>query len=355
MKVGTGDLCFGYKSHCMSNDTTTGTIRKLEALLSTGSDPQVRVSILPYLRELDVEQLATVIGKVDIACLIETLDPQGWGPDSLKEFLRLLSTAHTYLEIASKASIIDSLARHHNGPGIDQAIETLICSESGEHLTRLKLALEAIDGGVGLVDLLYDCIDDAEVRFDLISYFQKESADPDKLQSTVRVVASLKDTLYTFQQDHQHPDGPVEPEAVALLSRLSPYSPIFIAPRPEHITEYQQTLTAECLAAAGVAPPTLLEGNIPGLLGHRHATEQKVRALTRYCELYPEFKFIFIGNSESDDVRLATALSSGASSIFETVMIRKLQETHPVPDQFNPFRTYSDAVKTLIRKGYLNA
>lgn len=316
--------------------------------------------VLTILRSLNPQALAGTLDSVEIPRLLASLDDRFWGPDSRRELLRLLVPAVEFLAIETKADLISSLARGRTDLRDEQTIARLFLSETGERLTRLKLDVDQARDGHDLLHILYHDIDSADLRFDLIHHFQTQSlSGPLRHSAGLRVVSDIDDTIFSSLHDSRFKRGTIYPGVLELLSELSPYAPVFLTARPELANSLFERVTHRQLTRYGLEGCTVLSGRLPGLLGHRRMAEQKARTLTQYCELYPEFRFIFIGDSGQGDMALSLSLLGRKPSPIERAFIHKLADHHPGSVSNHPaiqtFDSYAHAATLLSEHGYLSA
>lgn len=342
----------------MSNDTdlTLDQITsEISDILARRTGAKMEGRILAILRSLNAEHLAGTLDRIDLRRLLRALDDRRWGPDSRKEFLRILPSAIEYLEVESKSALITGLARKNCNLPEEKTIEALFLSERGERLTTLKLGVDRAKDGHDLLHILYNDISSAEIRHDLIRHFQRA---PEPQFNKLRVVSDIDDTLYSSLHDSRYSKGTIYPGVMELLSQLSPIPPVFLTARPELSASLFERITHRQLARYGLEGCTVLSGNIPGLFGYRRMAEQKARTLTQYRELYPELRFLFIGDSGQGDMDFSRTLLGRKPSPIERALIHKLGDHQPGSKSDHPaiqtFEHYGEAAHILGQHGYLN-
>ena len=111
-------------------------------LLSRRTRAKQEGKILSLIRLADGQKLADLLDLLELERLLGALDDRRWGPDSRKEFLRLLGPIESLLSLESKALLIRSLARRRVSDSDEKFIARLFLSESQERLTRLKLDVD---------------------------------------------------------------------------------------------------------------------------------------------------------------------------------------------------------------------
>ena len=87
--------------------------------------------------------------------------------------------------------------------------------------------------------------------------------------------------------------------------------------------------------------------------------EQKSRTLTSFKELYPELRFLFIGDSGQGDYSLSKSLMEREKSPIQLALIHKLAEHQPGSVSDHPlirtFDNYGEAASILEENGFLTA
>lgn len=334
----------------------TEAIREIENILSrpTGSAAEGRV--LEIFRDLTPEEFGLCLNQIDLVRLVQALDDRFWGPSSRKEFLRLLPRALNSLNLESKAILIGALANGVTELAAERGIASLFLSESGEQLRTLKLMVDQVATGHDLLDILYSDIDSADIRLEIISHFRAQ--EPPK-EPALRVISDIDDTIYSSLNDDRFAKGTLYPGVLEFLSKVSPLPPIFLTARPEFISSLFERVTHQQLGRYGIENCTVLSGNIPGLFGHRRMAEQKARTLVAYRELFPEYRYFFVGDSGQGDMALSLSLLSKDEPTIEFALIHKLSEYQPSLKSDHPsvhiFHNYGEAARILHQKGFLLA
>ncbi len=343
----------------MSNEIETSlaqTAGEIADILSARTRANHEGRVLSLVRLYQGQDLIDLLDLLDLNRLLNALDNRLWGPDSRKEFIRLLEPITDRISLTSKASMIRTLARKKMTLAEEQFLARMFMSESGEQLTRLKLDVDMATDGYDLLHILYNRFQSADLRFDLIQHFLKDSVESQGA-SGLRVVSDIDDTLYSSLYDQRYPKGTIYPGVLELLSQLSPHPPIFLTARPELPASLFERFTHHQLRRYGIEGSTVLSGNIPGLFGHQRMADQKARTLTQYIELYPEFRFIFIGDSGQGDTAMAHKLLGRKPPPIERAFIHKLSDTHAGARSehrsLQHFEDYGQAAALLVEHGYL--
>lgn len=335
----------------MSQELLQQAAAQISDVLSRRTRAKQEGQILSLVRQFQDQALADLFDLLEIERLLGALDDRRWGPDSRKELLRLMHPVAGGLSIKAKGGIIRSLARLRMGDSDEKFVARLFLSETGERLTQLKLDVDKALDGHDLLHILYNDLKCPDLRFDLIRHFQAGATPGQGL----RIVSDIDDTLYASLNDQRYSRGTIYPGVLELLSQLSPLPPVFLTARPEFSSSLFERLTHRQLSRFGIEGATVLSGSLPGLFGHRRMAQQKARTLVQYTELYPEFRFLFIGDSGQGDMALAKILLSKNPPTIERALIHKLADFHPDSDhaRIQTFENYGKAAGLLGEHGYL--
>ncbi len=337
---------------------TAETTATLAAMLDKRVGSSERSRILELLRPLGTEQFAEVLHAVDLRRLMKALDWRSWGSNSRAELLTLLERQVGGLNLESKTLLANLLADGPTSFREEKVLRALFLSERGAALTDLKLRIDTSDAGHDLLSLLTSDIDAPELRYDILKHFRDAAEVPKNLKERpLRVVSDIDDTLYSSLKDPRHPKGSLYKGVLELFAALSSLPPIFLTARPELVAALFERLTHRQLRRYGLEQPTVLSGTLRGLFGHRRMAEQKARTLTSYTEMYPEFRFLFFGDSGQGDMALAESLLASDEPVIERAFIHKISDSHAGSRTSHPkihlFSDYAEAAEQLHGLGYL--
>ncbi|GLD98646.1 hypothetical protein PINS_up007363 [Pythium insidiosum] len=137
----------------------------------------------------------------------------------------------------------------------------------------------------------------------------------------VKVVSDIDDTLYPGWLDRRYPLHVPYPGVSELYARLSrslgdetkggdklPPSITFLTARPRGWLSMGRYLTIQHLRSLGVPHATVLNGSVQGLVSSKKIADVKMENFRRFASLFPEFKFVFFGDSGQGDALLASRL-----------------------------------------------
>lgn len=341
------------------NESVEKTVAQISALLERRTGQKEECRILDLLRPLPAEQFVAVLAGLNLRRLLSALDWRVWGVDTRSEFLVLLERFVGGVDLETKVLLANLLADGPTGYREERVLRALFLSTRGAELTELKLRIDMSDNGHDLLDLLTGDIDSPELRFDILKHFKEAAEYPKNPQERVlRVVSDIDDTIYSSLHDQRFAKGTVYHGVLELYAALSPLPPIFLTARPEMVSSLVERLTHRQLRHYGLDKPTVLSGNLTGLMGHRRMAEQKARTLTSYIEMYPEFRFVFFGDSGQGDMALSESLLAVPEPVIERAFIHKLSDFHAgartTNSRIHLYPDYGEAATFLHHLGYLD-
>ena len=136
----------------------------------------------------------------------------------------------------------------------------------------------------------------------------------------VKVVSDIDDTLFPGWIDKRYPLHIPYPGVAELYARLSrglaqdakgdSFRPsiTFLTARPRGWLSVGRYLTMQHLKKLGVSNVTVLNGSVKGLVSNKKIAGLKMDNFSRFAALFPEFKFVFFGDSGQGDALLASRL-----------------------------------------------
>ena len=335
-------------------------VSELNELLgqATGADEEQR--IISLLRSLEGADFGRAIAGVSLERMLSALDWRVWGPDVRADFLQMLERRAGDLDLDTKVHLINLLAQGKTSLGEEKVIAALFMSETGQRLTELKLKVDTSSQGHDLLGTVTGDIDSAELRTAIVEHFRISAVLPeDPSKRLVRVVSDIDDTLYSSLNDPRYPKGTLYKGVLELFGGVSDLPPVFLTARPELVAAMFERVTHWQLRKYGLETPTVLSGSLHGLMGHERMAAQKAKNLTSYAALYPEFRFVFFGDSGQGDMALSETLLVAKSPIIERAFIHKLSDQHRGAQTSRPdihlFNDYAEAAERVFELGYINA
>jgi len=257
----------------------------------------------------------------------------------------------------SPADKIESLKRlapaaDATGPREELRMERLILSVAPEELTLFKFALEYDGDYKDLVEYVFHDIDDKERRARIIEHFRRAPAP-----IGVKVLTDVDDTMYANLIERRYPKKTLYPGVLEFYDSLrhepfeaSPIPITTLSARPNPIAGKLEEGSLASLVSftKGRLRPSALSGalvsSIAGtvqtalranqehldLLSNEipHGQEDKIGRVkfanfSRFAEVYPEYRFVFVGDSGQADALTAQLMvtrnsTDEASSVLTT-------------------------------------
>ena len=185
----------------------------------------------------------------------------------------------------------------------------------GKDLTMLKegiSATESIDAPVGdLSQLIYGNKHTVEIA-EIMQHIALQGIVHPTSPRPIQVVSDIDDTLYAGWMDKRYPAHEIYPgvvEIFQLISRNSNTSTTFLTARPRGWWSIGQRLTVRHLVHVGIDSPQVLAGSLKGLTSNTRIAELKMENFRKYVTLYPEYNFVFFGDSSQGDALLALKMN----------------------------------------------
>ncbi|RLN93673.1 hypothetical protein BBJ28_00003636 [Nothophytophthora sp. Chile5] len=194
----------------------------------------------------------------------------------------------------------------------------------------------------------------------------------------VKVVSDIDDTLFPGWIDRRYPLHIPYPGVSDLFARLSHGftqdakgdsvhpSITFLTARPRGWLSVGRYLTLQHLKSLGVPNVTVLNGSVKGLVSNEKIASLKLDNFTRFASLFPEFKFVFVGDSGQGDALLASRL---LESCPDQVLATFIHNVNPIFARTGDggrksvyaaqgvefFATYAGAALAAHKKGLVSA
>lgn len=186
----------------------------------------------------------------------------------------------------------------------------------GVELTELKNALNRRDDHHDLEQLLFDDVDDEEIRRRVLAHLAAEAQALGRVG--VKVLSDIDDTVFPMIHETRYPRGhtPV-PGVLAFLQALddgpvdNPLSRgdlTFVTARPELAMGLVEGSTKDALRTAGIVSSSVLAGEVLGLRSRDAMADVKLANVERYRQAFPEYGVVFVGDTGQGDVLVGTRM-----------------------------------------------
>ncbi|MCC6558682.1 MAG: hypothetical protein IT372_37580 [Polyangiaceae bacterium] len=212
-----------------------------------------------------------------------------------------------------------------------EIVEIFLCTR-GADLTALKNAIDAGGDHLDLQQLVFHDIDDDGRRAALLDHFAREAVPCGE----IKILSDIDDTIYANWKDGRYPKKTVYPGVLQLHKELD-RGPgeqrgrsgdlTFVTARPGDRAGLVESLTFGTLVGLGVESATILTGGLTSLLSNRSIARRKLESFHEYLKLYPEYGFVFIGDSGQGDIHFGQDMLAAAPLVVRIVLIHDVVAT----------------------------
>ncbi len=263
-------------------------------------------------------------------------------------------------EILEMAVKIQALQRGYTSPRNEKEIAKLVLSVEGLDLTRLKNAIDTGGDHSDLLELVYSDIDDKDIRAEILNHFVTRSAKFEK--APIRVLSDVDDTLYASLHDKRYPTSSLYPGVVTLHEELQAASfseqshvaaLVLLTARPRDKMGVVERWTQRQMTRKGLPQVTVLSGTLFDLRSHEAMALRKFTNFQIYQELYPEYVFVFFGDSGQGDAILGRMMREQLPNRVVSILIHQVNDRLP-EEGTRTFDTYFGASLSLLSLGLLD-
>ena len=304
----------------------------ITTLLKGHCDRAEEAQILALLGEAAAAELDEVIQALDVHRLFTGVDDRLVGPDHRTALRTLLAdTRLGDLGVKSRAAIARALQRGRTCDADEQALVRILIETRGKELTTLKNALNEAGDHRDLQKLVWTDIDDAQRRHTLLAHFAREAVPTGE----VKVLSDIDDTLYENWKDTRYPQKTVYPGVVQFYAELDagPRGEgrlgdlTFVSARPTDPLGAVEALTFRTLRANGIKVAAVLTGSVTSARSTDAIAAKKLENFLQYQSLFPEYAFVFVGDSGQGDVMFGEAIRERAPDAVKAVFINDVVAT----------------------------
>ncbi len=263
--------------------------------------------VLALLRQAPGAVLNDVLARIPLGRVIDGMSQWFVGRDHKEQLLRLVSVERLpELTVATRALVIGALQTGSTSHDEELAIRDIVLGTRGADLTELKTAIDLGRDHHDLVQLLFHDIDSEAVKDAIVAHLRAAAPPP---TGELKVMSDIDDTFYANWLDARYPKKTVYP-GVAAFYRALDRGPtgagaegdlLFLTARPGDRLGVMEGMTHETLDAHGVPARAVLTGDLTGVLGNAEIARRKVENFARHQELFPEQRYVFIGDSGQGD------------------------------------------------------
>ncbi|ETV81608.1 hypothetical protein, variant 1 [Aphanomyces astaci] len=233
------------------------------------------------------------------------------------------------INLTNRGIIIRAIQQHlasplnRQKPDFQKAAFNVIKGTYGSDLTRLKEVINSdfllpshdhggFHGG-DLHQLIYGCRDLTQV-VSVAQHIAVEALKVVQSPPLIKILSDIDDTLFAGWVDARYPGHTLYPGVTTLFQCMSRGvdcsnpSVTFLTARPRGWFSFGRNLTADHLVSLGLANPTVLNGSVRTGVNPKKIAGLKLDNFVRYTSLFPEYKFVFFGDSGQGDALLASQM-----------------------------------------------
>lgn len=341
---------------------------EIAALLRGWTHRGGEARIVRLLRHTPAEELDDLLGELDLAALVRSVDDRRLGPDHRSALLDLLvRERREHLSTPTLARLAHAL---HKGPtpaSHEQAIRDIVVSLRGADLGLFKTLTNTFGGHHDLDHLVFDDIDDEAVREQILAHIAQEATG--YASDDLRILSDIDDTVVCMLHDNRYPRGSAYPGVAEFLHALdggaaqSPSRPgdlTFITARPSDPRGWVESYTRNGLAGLGLPPHSVMTGHILNLATKGRIAERKIANFDRSRQLFPECQVVFIGDNGQADVEVGRAMLARDPDHVRAVFIHNVTGAGPevaeslAAEGIWLFETYAEAAARAHELGLIS-
>lgn len=309
-------------------------VRELEGLMDGHTDRGEEDRILELLRTADGAALDAAILRLDLDELLGDVDDHLGGPQHQADLLVLLSKARlAHLSTAARAAVVSALQRGSTSEQDERAVRDIFVGTRGADLTALKNAIDEGGDADDLEQLVFHDLDHEALREEVLAHIAREAAAAPG--GELKVLSDIDDTLYRNWVDERYPAKAVYPGVRALHRELDlgtdgvgrPGDLTFLTARPGDRPGIVEGQTFSTLAALGVSRCVVLAGSLLDVTSNEAIARGKVENFARYKRLFPEYGFVFTGDSGQGDAIAAASMVADHGDVTRAVFIHDVVST----------------------------
>jgi hypothetical protein len=332
-------------------DTTVAArkLHELRALMEGHTSRSEEQRILTLLQEATAAELNHLLLNVDVDALLRDVDDHAWGPDLLTSLLDLLCVRRARaLGLPVRAALMAALQKGHTHGQAELRVKELFLGLQGRELTDFKNLLDGRGSSHDLQQLLFEDVDDDALRRDILEHLRREAEAVPTGEN--KVLSDIDDTFLANWKDTRYPKGTVYPGVLQFYRELDRGPGVlpgregdltFISARPMDPLGLIEDRTLATLRAHGVGSAVMLSGAFSHLLGNARIAEKKFDNFSRYVQLYPEYGFVFTGDSGQGDVLFGEQMLAGHPEAVRAVFIHDVVDTpEPLRQQWRDKRIF---------------
>jgi hypothetical protein len=177
-------------------------------------------------------------------------------------------------------------------------------------------------------------IDDAHGRGALLEHVAEQGRELPRTE--VKVLSDIDDTFYCNWKDRRYPPKTVYPGVRQVYIELDrgPHEEAgrmgdlaFVTARPKDRTGFVEKATHDTLRSLGLDTRTVLAGSLMHIHSSRAIATRKLQNFVEYAALFPEYDFVFIGDSGQGDASFGARMVDAEPERVRLVLIHDVVQT----------------------------
>jgi hypothetical protein len=317
-------------------DATASThkLQTLRALMTGHTDRHDEQQILQLFETASADELNFLLTNVDMNALLSDVDDRPIGPKNLTALLELLCVKRApELGLPMRAGLMYALQKGHTHALAERMIRALFLGVRGRELTEFKNLLDGRGSYHDLQQLLFSDVDTPAIRQEILDHIRREAAAP---SGENKVLSDIDDTFLANWKDTRYPPKTIYPGVLQFYRELDRGPGVipgregdltFVSARPMDPLGLIEDRTLATLREHGVGSAVMLSGAFTHLLGNARIAEKKFDNFSRYVQLYPEYGFVFTGDSGQGDVAFGEQMLASYPEAVRAIFIHDVVET----------------------------
>jgi hypothetical protein len=267
--------------------------------------------------------------------LLSDVDNRVVGPDNLTVLLELLCIQRAHeLGLPVRGGLMFALQRGITHALAERMIRALFLGVRGRGLTEFKNLLDGRGSYHDLQQLVFSDVDDPAIRQEILDHIRREAETAPSGEN--KVLSDIDDTFILNWKDTRYPPKTVYPGVLQFYRELDRGPGIipgregdltFVSARPMDPLGLIEDRTLAALREHGVPTASMLSGAFTHLIGNSRIAEKKFDNFHRYAQLFPEYGFVFVGDSGQGDVAFGEQMLASAPEAVRAVFIHDVVDT----------------------------
>ncbi|MCR8669721.1 App1 family protein [Agrococcus sp. HG114] len=292
---------------------------------------------LEKLRTTPPGRLEAVLGQLDldrtVKAIAGTLVTGLFRREERRELVQLLCVERVAeLRPRMRARVVHALRELSPDPVVSHGIRSCLLSLTGEPFRDMKYLLNSTGDRHDLEHVVYERLTPAD-RDAVLAHIAAEAADAPS--HDLRILCDIDDTVRAMLHETRFPRGSIYPGVVELLIELDegraaqpsrPGDLTFVTARPEGPKGLIEQYTRNGLAGLGLPPHSVLGGSLLNLFTKKSIQARKLQNFERERALFPECRFIFIGDSGQADPQVGAEMLRMGGTHGVAVLIHEVVE-----------------------------